>query len=106
MKLRSRYVTAAAALGDHITRLDLLAAIDEDLAVIAVDGDPSAFMADEDEVAERLEAVAGIDHDAGEARSDLRSFGHQDIYPFGSGRTSLAVLIIDDRALHGPRETG
>ena len=64
VELRRIDVAGVAGLGDHLPALDLFAALDVELAVVAVSGDEAVGMLDEDEVAVAFQPVARVDDDA------------------------------------------
>src|SRR5262245_34710766 len=64
MHLRRLGVAAHAGSGERLSALDLLAARYAERIGVAVDGDRAVIVTNQNGVAELLQAIAGVDHDA------------------------------------------
>src|SRR4029450_14004997 len=104
MDLRARYRPGLAGLRDDVAALHRVAALHEQILVMAVAGAPAAFMADEDEIAVTLELIAGIGDDAGFRRADIGSFRNGDIDAFIAQAARLPDIARNYPALPRPAE--
>src|SRR5262245_33267239 len=82
MDLRAGYRTGLAGLGDDVAALDRVAALDEQVSIVGVGGNPAAFMANEDQIAITFELVSGIGDDASLCRAYIGALGNRNVDAF------------------------
>src|SRR6266851_6060043 len=64
MQLRGSDIAALADAADDLAALYLIAALDQKGVAMGIGGDPAIGMADQQQIAEAAQLVAGIDDDA------------------------------------------
>ncbi len=103
MEFRQIGRTAHARARDLLAAPHLVAARHLQLTGMAVDGDQAVLVTHQNRVAELLQPVAGIDHDAVFGRLDRRAFRHGNINAvIRLGAGPIASIAGDDPAAHRP----
>src|SRR5712691_2637667 len=104
MELRRGDAPALAGLGDHLPALHRLAAMDEDLGIVRIGGDPAVGVLDQDEIAVSLQLVTGIGDDTVLGGLDRGVLRHRDVDAVVLLAVRLAAKVGDHAALRRPAE--
>ena len=93
---------AHAGGGELLAALDLLAALNRQRVGMAVDRDGTVVVADEDRIAQLLQAIAGIDDHAVLGCLDRRAFRNRDVDTVIALAVDIGAIAGDHRATNGP----
>ncbi|ENN86963.1 hypothetical protein RHSP_14185 [Rhizobium freirei PRF 81] len=102
VQLRLADVAAHARRSKGLAALDLLPPGDAESIRMAVDRDRTVVMANENRVAEFLQAVAGIDDDAVLGSLDRRTLGNRDVDTVVAAAIDVGAIAGDDGAADRP----
>jgi len=102
VQLRGCHVAGLSGMCNHLSPLDRVAALDEQLARMRIGGHISIRVTDQNEITVALELVAGVGNDAVIGRLDGRPFGNGEIDTVILRAVRLAAETGNDAAASGP----